>query len=202
MSEQLAGASTLVAGVDEAGRGPLAGPVVAAAVILSPTQPLRGIDDSKKLTAARRELLDAGIRSRALCWALGMATVSEIDSMNIHHATLRAMRRAVLGLRYCPELVLVDGRFTPELGAIPARAEIGGDGRIEAIAAASILAKQARDTIMRCLHLSYPQYGFDIHKGYPTPGHRLAIQRFGVSECHRRSYAPVRSALEAAGEAW
>ncbi len=190
--------SLLVAGVDEAGRGPLAGPVVAAAVILSADLPVDGLADSKTLTASRRGEIGASIRRRALCWSVGMASASEIDALNIHHATLLAMRRAVLSLRTLPELALVDGRFTPAL-PMSARAEIGGDGRIDAIAAASIIAKEMRDDLMRRLHVEYPQYGFDAHKGYPTAAHREAIRRHGVSRCHRRSFGPVRDCLEAEG---
>ncbi|KAA3620501.1 MAG: ribonuclease HII [Proteobacteria bacterium] len=190
----------LIAGVDEAGRGPLAGPVVAAAVVLDPANAIAGLRDSKTLSEKRRAALDADIRSHALCWSLGLATVAEIDRLNIHHATLLAMRRAVLALQRVPGGVLVDGKFVPDL-PIPARAEVGGDGRIGAISAASILAKQARDEIMRRLHNEFPRYGFDIHKGYPTRAHREAITRFGVAACHRRSFGPVRRmALEGGDE--
>jgi ribonuclease HII len=182
-----------IAGVDEAGRGPLAGPVVAAAVILGDTD-IPDLDDSKRLNVVRRRQLDSIIRSSACSWAIAMATVAEIDSLNIHHATLLAMRRAVLALRNQPSMVLVDGRFVPAV-SMPARAEIGGDGRIDAIAAASILAKQARDDIMCRLHLEFPHYGFEAHKGYPTPAHRRAIQAYGIVDCHRRSFAPVRECL-------
>ena len=185
---------TLVAGVDEVGRGPLAGPVVAAAVILSPVS-IEGLNDSKKLSAARRVVLDARIRRDAHCWSIGMASAGEIDAFNIHRATLLAMRRAVLALRVLPSLVLVDGKFTPRL-PMAARAEIGGDARFESIAAASIVAKQVRDEIMRRLHEVFPQYGFDAHKGYPTRAHREAIRLHGVSSCHRRSFGPVRAFIE------
>lgn len=188
------GDSEYVAGVDEAGRGPLAGPVVAAAVILSTDAPVDGLADSKTLSAPRRAALEACIRSQALCWSVGLASVPEIDTLNIHHATLLAMRRAVLSLRVQPALALVDGRFTPRL-PMSSRAEIGGDGRIDAIAAASILAKEFRDRLMRRLHLEFPQYGFDAHKGYPTASHRDAIRRHGVSRCHRLSFGPVRACL-------
>lgn len=188
----------LVAGVDEAGRGPLAGPVLAAAVILAQGDHIDGLDDSKKLSERRRRFLDGEIRSRSVCWSLGMATVAEIDALNIHRATLLAMRRAVLALRTTPELVLVDGKFTPEL-PVAARAEIDGDARFDAIAAASILAKQARDAIMRRLHENFPGYGFDANKGYPTRAHRDAIARYGVSECHRLSFATCRGVSPATG---
>lgn len=184
----------LIAGVDEAGRGPLAGPVVAAAVILGGAPPIEGIDDSKKLSAARRARLERGIREAALCWSVAMATPAEIDALNVHHATLLAMRRAVLGLSRRPDVALIDGRFTPEL-PVPARAEVGGDARIVVVAAASILAKQARDRFMRRLHDAYPRYGFAGHKGYPTRAHREALRAYGPCPHHRRSYAPVRECL-------
>lgn len=196
MSLVRASRTEMVAGVDEAGRGPLAGPLVAAAVILPKGDRIDGLDDSKKLSERRRSFLDGEIRSRSVCWSLGMATVAEIDTLNIHHATLLAMRRAVLSLRATPDLVLVDGKFTPEL-PVAVRAEIDGDARFEAIAAASILAKQARDAIMLRLHEDYPGYGFDAHKGYPTRAHRDAIARYGVSECHRRSFATCRGVPQA-----
>lgn len=184
-----------VAGVDEAGRGPLAGPVVAAAVVLV-AGAVEGLADSKTLAESRRRRLDQAVRAAALGWSIGMATVAEIDRFNIHHATLLAMRRAVLSLPFLPELVLVDGRFVPPL-PVAARAEIGGDGRIEAIAAASIVAKQARDAIMRRLHETFPCYGFAAHKGYPTAAHRQAIALHGPAPCHRRSFAPVRELVQA-----
>ncbi len=184
----------LVAGVDEAGRGPLAGPVVAAAVILA--HPIEGLDDSKKLSAKRRRQLEQVIRGESRCWSIAMASAAEIDALNIHRATLLAMRRAVLGLRRQPARVLVDGRFVPNL-AMPCRAEIGGDARFAEVAAASILAKEARDEWMRRLDLRCPEYGFARHKGYPTAAHRDAIARHGVHACHRRSFGPVRARLEA-----
>ncbi len=186
-------AETLVAGVDEAGRGPLAGPVVAAAVILDGTA-IDGLGDSKRLAVSARERLDRLIRCGALSWSVGMASAAEIDVLNIHHATLLAMRRAVLSLRVLPSLVLVDGKFTPVL-PMAARAEVGGDARIASIAAASIVAKQARDRLMVHLHRRFPQYGFDAHKGYPTAAHREAIRLHGIADCHRRSFAPVRESM-------
>ncbi len=189
-----------VAGVDEAGRGPLAGPVVAAAVILGTETQISGLADSKKLSVARRKVLDLEVRCRSAAWAIAMATVEEIDSLNIHNATLLAMRRAVIALPVQPDQVLVDGKYVPCLPML-ARAEIGGDARIEEISAASILAKQARDDVMERLHLCYPEYGFLFHKGYPTRKHLEAIEKYGVRFFHRRSYAPVRRALQASGVA-
>lgn len=184
-----------IGGVDEAGRGPLAGPVVAAAVILPVGPHFPGLDDSKKLNHAQRSSLDELIRSQAISWSIAMATVEEIDSLNIHHATLLAMRRAVLSLSHQPNSVYVDGKFLPRL-SMRAQAEIGGDARIAVIAAASILAKQARDRVMTHLHEQFPQYGFDGHKGYPTARHREALIRYGACPHHRRSYAPVRACLD------
>ncbi len=183
-----------VGGIDEAGRGPLAGPVVAAAVVLDPEHPLPGLGDSKKISPRRRAALAVEIRRHATAWSIGMASVEEIDRLNIHHATLLAMRRAALGLRCRPARFLVDGKFIPRLD-IPCAAEIGGDGRFACIGAASILAKQARDALMCSLHARYPAFGFDSHKGYPTVAHREAIGIHGILPCHRRSFAPVREAL-------
>ncbi len=183
-----------VCGVDEAGRGPLAGPVYAAAVILDPHQPIDGLRDSKKLTAARRTQLAALIRRRALAWAVARADVAEIDDINILQASLLAMQRAVTALvdrhRLLPVQVLVDGNRCPEL-AYPVSAIIGGDGKIAAIAAASILAKTVRDDGMLQLHAAYPQYGFDRHMGYPTALHLQALGEHGASPHHRRSFGPV-----------
>ena len=180
----------LICGVDEAGRGPLAGPVVAAAVILDPQQPIAGLNDSKKLTAARRAALAVEIREKALAWALAEASAQEIDRINILQASLLAMQRAVSGLSLMPQKVLVDGNKCPVL-ACPVEAIVGGDGKVAAIAAASILAKTVRDALMQELHACYPQYGFDRHKGYPTALHLAALREHGISPVHRRSYGPV-----------
>jgi ribonuclease HII len=194
MSGTSASISVLVAGVDEAGRGPLAGPVVAAAVILDPARPIAGLADSKTLSPARREALAATIRQQALAWSVGRAEVHEIDTLNILHATMLAMQRAVAGLTLTPALVQVDGNRLPSLSC-PAEAIVKGDAKVAAISAASILAKVTRDAEMEQLHRQYPGYGFDIHKGYPTPTHLAALERLGVSPIHRRSFAPVRSRL-------
>lgn len=186
-----------VAGVDEAGRGPLAGPVYAACVILDPARPIDGLADSKALTPRRREQLSLVIRERALAWAIAEATVAEIDRLNILHATLLAMQRAVAAMTVVPDEVLVDGNRCPSL-TVPVRAVIGGDATVAAISAASILAKTARDGVMDALDRQHPEYGFRRHKGYPTAAHVNALQRFGPSVHHRRSFAPVREAL--AGE--
>lgn len=185
----------LVAGVDEAGRGPLAGPVVAAAVILDELHPIRGLADSKVLTARRREQLFDEIRAKALCVCIAEASVEEIDRLNILQATLLAMRRAVEGLRLPPQQVLVDGNRLPVL-KVPAEAIVKGDAKVPAISAASILAKVWRDRLCAELHAQWPHYGFDGHKGYPTPEHLDALRRHGACPAHRRSYAPVRSVLE------
>jgi ribonuclease HII len=184
----------LVAGVDEAGRGPLAGPVVAAAVILDDKKRIRGLNDSKVLTPAVRERLYDEIRAKALCCAVAEASVEEIDRFNILQATLLAMRRAVEGLRLKPAKVLVDGNQLPRL-KIHAEAVIGGDATVKAISAASILAKVHRDRLCLQLHELYPQYGFDEHKGYSTPQHFAALKAHGACAIHRRSFAPVREAL-------
>ncbi|MDR2452677.1 MAG: ribonuclease HII [Candidatus Accumulibacter sp.] len=180
----------LTCGVDEAGRGPLAGPVVAAAVILDPKKPIDGLNDSKKLSAKRRAELAVEIRARALAWAVAEASVEEIDRINILQASLLAMRRAVDGLAARPRLALVDGNRCPRLDC-PAEAIVGGDGKVAPIAAASILAKTARDAGMLALHAAYPVYGFDRHKGYPTAFHLEALRLHGPSPAHRRSFAPV-----------
>ena len=184
----------MLCGVDEAGRGPLAGPVVAAAVILDPARPIAGLDDSKKLSARRREALAAEIRGTALAWAVAQASVEEIDRINILQASLLAMQRAVSALDerhgLPPERVLIDGNRSPTL-PYPVEAVIGGDGRIAAIAAASILAKTVRDAGMIELHAIYPQYAFDRHMGYPTAQHLAALRAFGATPEHRRSFAPV-----------
>ena len=181
----------LVCGVDEAGRGPLAGPVVAAAVILDPNNPIDGLNDSKKLSARRRERLKAEICAKALAWAVAEASVEEIDTINILHASMLAMQRAVDALSVRPIHALIDGNRCPKL-ACEVEAVVGGDGKIEAIAAASILAKTTRDAGMSNLHLCYPQYGFDRHMGYPTALHLRALREHGPSPVHRRSFSPVR----------
>ncbi len=184
----------ILAGVDEAGRGPLAGPVVAAAVILGESCSILGLADSKTLSAPRREALASEIREHASAWALGMASVEEIDQMNILQATLLAMQRAVQGLGTAPDLVLVDGNRAPRLSC-PVRTVVRGDATIQSISAASILAKVARDAILQGLDAEYPGYGFAFHKGYPTAAHRQALRELGPSPVHRRSFAPVRQWL-------
>jgi ribonuclease HII len=184
-----------LAGVDEVGRGPLAGPVVAAAVILDADAPIEGLRDSKALTARRREVLADVIRERALSWSVGRADVEEIDRLNILQASLLAMRRAVEGLKFTPEGVLVDGRHCPSL-SLPVQAVVGGDDRVPAISAASILAKVVRDHEMVECDRRYPGYGFARHKGYATRAHLQALRRLGASPLHRRSFAPVRQQLE------
>lgn len=190
----------LLAGVDEAGRGPLAGPVVAAAVILDDTQPIVGLADSKKLTAGQRERLFDEIKAKALCCCIAQASVEEIDRLNILHATMLAMRRAVEGLRLKPALVQVDGNRVPPLH-VPAQAIVKGDSKVQAISAASILAKVYRDRLCEQLHQAYPQYGFDAHKGYPTADHLAALRKHGATPEHRRSYAPVKAVLAASVQA-
>jgi ribonuclease HII len=185
----------LVAGVDEAGRGPLAGPVVAAAVILDELKPIRGLKDSKQLTALARERLYDEIRAKALCCSVAQASVDEIDKLNILHATMLAMRRAVEGLRLKPGKVLVDGNRLPVL-KIAAEAIVQGDTKVKSISAASILAKVHRDRLCLALHEEHPQYGFDGHKGYATAEHLAALRTHGACVHHRRSFAPVREALE------
>ncbi|MFN0185608.1 MAG: ribonuclease HII [Aquabacterium sp.] len=183
----------LVAGVDEAGRGPLAGPVVAAAVILDDARPIKGLADSKVLSPARRERLDTQIRAHALALCLAEASAEEIDRLNILGATLLAMQRAVRGLRLSPALVLVDGNRLPQL-PMAAEAIIRGDATVPAISAASILAKVHRDRLCNGMELAYPGYGFAAHKGYPTPEHLAALQRLGPCNAHRRSFGPVARA--------
>lgn len=187
-----------VCGVDEAGRGPLAGPVCAAAVILDPQRPIAGLADSKKLLERRREVLADLIRERAFAWSVAFASVDEIDSLNILQATMLAMRRAVESLAPAPSQALIDGNRCPPL-AIPARAIVGGDALEPSISAASILAKTARDAVMRRIHEAYPQYGLDRHKGYDTAMHRLALQQHGPAPFHRRSFAPIRALLGPVG---
>ncbi len=184
----------LVCGVDEAGRGPLAGPVSAAAVILDPARPIAGLADSKKLSEKQRDKLAPLIRAQALAWCVAYAEPHEIDQLNILQATLLAMKRAVEGLSLRPQQVLVDGLYCPDTG-LPSEAIVKGDSKVAAISAASILAKTARDAIMLEMHTRYPQYGFDGHKGYPTAVHLEALRRHGVSDIHRRSFKPVRDLL-------
>lgn len=184
----------LVCGVDEAGRGPLAGPVVAAAVILDPERPIPGLNDSKKLSEKKRVALAVLIQERALAWAVAEATVAEIDQINILQASMLAMQRAVAALGIKAESALIDGNRCPQLD-IPAEAVIQGDGKIASIAAASILAKTVRDAGMLVLHEAYPQYGFDRHMGYPTAAHFKALELHGVSPIHRRSFGPVARQL-------
>lgn len=185
----------LLAGVDEAGRGPLVGNVVAAAVILNPRRPIAGLDDSKKLSATKREVLAEQIREQALAWQVISATPEDIDRLNILHATMYAMQQAVAALSQIPDHVFIDGNRCPAL-AVAATAIIKGDARVAAISAASILAKVERDAQMDVLHAQFPQYGFAQHKGYPTKAHIQALEEFGVCPEHRRSYGPVRRVLE------
>lgn len=186
----------LICGVDEAGRGPLAGAVYAAAVILNPRRAIKGLVDSKTLSAKKRDSLSLQIKEFALSWAIASSSVAEIDHINILQASLLAMQRAIEGLHLAPHQVLVDGLHCPKTG-IPARAIVKGDSKVLAISAASILAKTARDAEMCRLHALYPQYGFAQHKGYPTPEHLSCLTKHGVSPEHRRSYAPVRRLLTA-----
>ena len=187
-----------VAGVDEAGRGPLAGPVVAAAVILNPAQPIDGLRDSKKLSPARREALAAAIRQRALSWSVAWSDPAEIDALNILAATMLAMRRAILGLAVTPGGVQVDGNRLPDLhfgsGRIDGVAIVGGDAKVDAISAASIIAKVTRDQMMVAMDVVYPNYEFARHKGYGTEVHRERLRAHGPCREHRRSFAPVRAA--------
>ncbi|MBP6897002.1 MAG: ribonuclease HII [Pseudacidovorax sp.] len=188
----------LLAGVDEAGRGPLAGPVVAAAVILDDLHPIKGLADSKVLTPLRREKLHDEILAKALCCSIATATVEEIDTHNILQATMLAMRRAVQGLRLRPSKVMVDGNRLPPLDVL-AEAIVKGDARVKAISAASILAKVHRDRLCLALHDEFPQYGFAAHKGYGTPEHLAALRQHGACVHHRRSFSPVAQALQVAG---
>ena len=186
----------LVAGVDEVGRGPLCGAVVTAAVILDPARPILGLNDSKKLTEAKREALFDEICEKALSFCIARAEVDEIDRLNILHATMLAMQRAVEGLHVTPKLALIDGNRCPKL-AVPAAPVVKGDSQVPAIAAASILAKVTRDREMSAFELIYPGYGSGGHKGYPTPVHLEALARLGPTPIHRRSFGPVRAAWEA-----
>jgi ribonuclease HII len=187
-------ANELICGVDEAGRGPLAGPVFAAAVILDPAKPIPGLRDSKKLAEAKRDMLSAQIKSDALAWSIAQCSAEEIDMFNILQASLLAMRRAIEGLKITPTLALIDGNRCP---IMPLRSEaiVKGDDTVPAISAASILAKVARDAALMQLHAEYPNYAFDRHKGYPTALHLERLRLHGVSPVHRKSYAPVRALL-------
>ncbi len=187
-------AGRLMAGVDEVGRGPLAGAVVAAAVILDPKHPIEGLADSKKLTARHRDRLKLEIEEHALCWCLGRAEVEEIDRINILQASLLAMKRAVEGLKLTPEIALVDGTHSPQLSC-DIQTVIKGDSLVPAISAASIIAKVARDNEMIQLDQQYPGYGFASHKGYPSKAHLQALESLGIAPIHRRSYAPIRRLL-------
>lgn len=186
--------SLIICGVDEAGRGPLAGPVSAAAVILDDARPIPGLNDSKKLTELQRERLAPLIRERALAWSVACASEEEIDRFNILQATLLAMKRAVQGLSIVPQQILVDGLYCPDTG-IASQAIVKGDSKVAAISAASILAKTARDALMLQLHEQYPHYGFAVHKGYPTAAHLAALQQYGVCAVHRKSFKPVAKYL-------
>ncbi|AEG92847.1 Candidate ribonuclease HII [Ramlibacter tataouinensis TTB310] len=189
-----------MAGVDEAGRGPLAGPVVAAAVILDDARRIRGLADSKVLTPLQRERLYDQIREKALCCSVAEASVQEIDTLNIFHATMLAMRRAVEGLRLRPAKVLVDGNRLPRLDVL-AEAVVGGDAKVKAISAASILAKVHRDRLCETLHQEFPQYNFAAHKGYGTPEHLQALKAHGACRHHRRFFSPVAATLTVEGGA-
>ena len=192
---------TLIAGVDEVGRGPLVGDVVTAAVILDPANPIAGLADSKKLTDKKRQALAIEIKQKALCYAIGRCSPSEIDELNILHATMLAMTRAVEGLSTQPDFVFVDGNRLPKL-AMPAQAVVKGDSLVAEISAASILAKVARDDEMLELDTRYPQYGFAGHKGYPTKAHFAALEQYGAIDEHRKSFKPVQRVLmQAKGEA-
>jgi len=193
-AEAIVPGAGLLAGVDEAGRGPLVGNVVAAAVILDPHRPIAGLADSKRLSARRREQLGGLIRERALAWSIACATAAEIDTLNILPATMLAMQRAVAGLAVAPQLALIDGNRCPAL-LCPAASVVKGDSRVAAISAASILAKVERDRQMQQLHQQFPEYGFARHKGYPTPEHLAALSRLGALPEHRRSFRPVREQL-------
>lgn len=185
----------LIAGVDEVGRGPLIGAVVTAAVILDPSRPILGLADSKKLSEKRRLQLAEEIKEKALCWSLGRAEVAEIDSLNILHATMLAMTRAVLGLKIRPEWTLIDGNRVPGDLVGTASAVVKGDALVPEISAASIIAKVARDAEMQQLHEMHPEYNFAAHKGYPTAEHLAAIAKYGILAEHRRSFKPIRDLL-------
>jgi ribonuclease HII len=190
--------STLVCGVDEAGRGPLAGAVFAAAVILDPARPIPGLADSKKLSEKKRDTLAERIKADALAWSIAWADVEEIDRLNILQASLLAMRRAVEGLSVLPDKVMVDGLHCPPL-TVPSEAVVKGDSKVAEISAASILAKTARDAEMQRLNQGFPQYGFDRHKGYPTAEHLELLRIHGASVVHRRSFGPVKKVIAESG---
>ena len=194
-NEDYASGVTLFCGADEAGRGPIAGPVFAAAVILDPDRPIAGLKDSKKLSEHKRDELAVEIKQHARAWAIAQCSIQEIDELNILHASMLAMKRAIESLPIKPELALIDGNRCPKL-AIAAKAIVKGDDKVPAISAASILAKTARDAVMLDLHRQYPEYGFDRHKGYPTAFHLEQLSIHGVSPVHRKTYAPVRKILE------
>lgn len=187
-----------IAGVDEVGRGPLVGDVVTAAVILNPEKPIAGLTDSKKLSEKKRIALAEQIKQHALCYAIARASVQEIDKLNILHATMLAMTRAVEGLSITPDFVFIDGNRLPQL-SVPAQAVVKGDSLVEEISAASILAKVARDSEMQQLDAQYPQYGFAAHKGYPTKAHFAALEEHGVTPYHRTSFKPVQRILTGEG---
>ncbi|MAH27384.1 MULTISPECIES: ribonuclease HII [unclassified Pseudoalteromonas] len=189
-----------IAGVDEVGRGPLVGDVVTAAVILDPNQPIAGLADSKKLSDKKRQLLAAEIKEKALCYAIGRCSPTEIDELNILHATMLAMSRAVEGLSVKPEFVFIDGNRVPSQLTVPAQAVVKGDSLVEEISAASILAKVARDEEMIELDKRYPDYGFAGHKGYPTKAHFAALEQYGAIAEHRKSFKPVQRILALKGE--
>ncbi len=193
--EDYASGITLFCGADEAGRGPIAGPVFAAAVMLDPDHPIAGLKDSKKLSEAKRDELAIEIKQHAKAWAIAECSIEEIDELNILHASMLAMKRAIEALQVKPELALIDGNRCPKL-SIMAKAIVKGDDKVPAISAASILAKTARDAVMLDLHRLYPEYGFDRHKGYPTAYHLEQLGIYGVSPVHRKTYAPVRRILE------
>jgi ribonuclease HII len=190
--------SELIAGVDEAGVCPIAGPVVAAAVILNPAQKIYKLRDSKILSAKQRDELYEKIVTRALAFSVGIASVEEIDTLNIFHANMLAMARAIEGLQLQPHKVLIDGRATPKQIYLPMQAIVGGDRKIKCISAASIIAKVTRDRIMQKFHLAFPNYHFDKHKGYPTKLHQQCLQEFGACDIHRRSFARVRERMKLA----
>lgn len=194
MSEFILPNARLIAGVDEVGRGPLVGAVVTAAVILDPERAIQGLTDSKKLSEKRRERLAEEIKQKALAWSLGRAEPEEIDQLNILHATMLAMQRAVAGLSICPDFVLIDGNRCPTL-SVPSQAVVKGDSLVAQISAASIIAKVARDQEMMELDKLYPEYGFASHKGYPTALHLEKLRQHGATPHHRRSFAPVRNVL-------
>jgi ribonuclease HII len=191
-------ATALIAGVDEAGRGPLAGPVLAAAVILNPQRPISGLADSKILSESKREALYPVIIDSALSWSIASASVEEIDALNILQATLLAMQRAVMGLAMQPDEVLVDGNRLPKL-SMPAQAIVKGDSKVQAISAASILAKVARDRLMLDYHKDYPDFSFHLHKGYGTKQHLAEIEKFGCLPVHRKTFAPIKHMLRGNG---